>query len=270
MIIKEIFNLPEGRRLEFKEKVPSRSDIAKTVIAFANDAGGDIYIGVRDNPRVLVGLPEDKLVKLEEQISNIIFTRCYPTIIPDISFITTEEKHLIKITVYRGSMPPYHLKEQGKFDATFIRVGSSNRKADHAIIEELERKRNNVSFDGEVHFDNPSEEFEIESFKSIFLDKTSEILDSPTLKKLDLIKNNRGVYYPTNALILFSDDDLRNHYFHYAKVECARFKGTGSDEFIDQKSVVTNIALQAEEAYNFVLRHINQGAIVEGVYTKTR
>ena len=55
--------------------------------------------------------------------------------------------------------------------------------------------------------------------------------------------------------------------FHYAKVECARFKGTGSEEFIDQKSVMTNIAIQAEEAYNFVLRHINKGATVEGVYT---
>lgn len=82
-----------------------------------------------------------------------------------------------------------------------------------------------------------------------------------------MTKELNGVVYPTNALILFSDDDLRNSMFHYAKVECARFKGTGSEEFIDQKSVMTNIAIQAEEAYNFVLRHINKGATVEGVYT---
>jgi predicted HTH transcriptional regulator len=50
-------------------------------------------------------------------------------------------------------------------------------------------------------------------------------------------------------------------------VECARFKGTTTDVFIDQKSITTNIAIQAEEAYNFVLRHINRGATVEGVYT---
>jgi predicted HTH transcriptional regulator len=80
----------------------------------------------------------------------------------------------------------------------------------------------------------------------------------------------QGTKYPTNALILFSDDPLRNSMFHYAKVECARFKGVSSDEFIDQKSITTNIATQAEEAYNFVLRHINKGATVEGVYTVSR
>lgn len=63
---------------------------------------------------------------------------------------------------------------------------------------------------------------------------------------------------------------MRNSLFHYSKVECARFKGVSSEEFIDQKSITTNISTQAEEAYNFVLRHINKGATVEGVYTISR
>jgi predicted HTH transcriptional regulator len=270
MKIDELLQLTEGRRLEFKITLPSKSDLAKTVIAFANDAGGHIYIGVQDNPRSIAGLPEDELVELEEQISNIIFTRCYPTILPDISFLTIEEKHLIKITVHRGSMPPYYLKDSGKSEGTYIRIGSTNRKADQAIIEELERKKRNVSFDGELVFDKIVEKIEIAGFEAVYLEKTGEALSAATLKKLELIKPNQGADYPTNALILFSDDILRNHYFHFAKVECARFKGTANDEFIDQKSITSNIALQAEEAYNFVLRHINKGAFVEGVYTKTR
>lgn len=40
-----IIKSQEGRRLEFKGELPGNSDLAKTVIAFANDAGGDIYIG---------------------------------------------------------------------------------------------------------------------------------------------------------------------------------------------------------------------------------
>jgi predicted HTH transcriptional regulator len=270
MKINEILQLTEGRRLEFKKALPSRADLAKTVIAFANDAGGEIYIGVQDNPRSITGLPEDELVELEEQISNIIFTRCYPTILPDISFISTEERHLIKITVHHGSMPPYYLKDTGKSEGTYIRVGSTNRKADHAIIEELERRKRNVSFDGELVFDKVVKYLDIGGFKSVFLEKTGEELTFETLKKLELFKTNQGATYPTNALILFSDDDIRNRYFHFAKIECARFKGTTSDEFIDQKSITCNIAMQAEEAYNFVLRHINKGAIVEGVYTKSR
>ncbi len=88
--------------------------------------------------------------------------------------------------------------------------------------------------------------------------------------KSQLFSGKYSVEYPTNALILFSDDELRNSMFHFAKVECARFKGTGTEEFIDQKSIYSNISVQAEEAYNFVLRHINKGATVEGVYTVSR
>lgn len=114
MNIKEILNQPEGRRLEFKAELPEHSDLAKTVVAFANDAGGDLYIGVADDPREVVGLDEDKLVAIEEKISNIIFDRCYPAILPEIKFISEENKHLIQVTVFRGSTPPYYLKEKGK------------------------------------------------------------------------------------------------------------------------------------------------------------
>ena len=90
----------------------------------------------------------------------------------------------------------------------------------------------------------------IDSFKIIFEEKTGEKLTDQTLRKLELVKELQGLKYPTNALILFSDDPLRNSMFHYAKVECVRFKGVNSEVFIDQKSII--------------LRHINQGATVEG------
>lgn len=151
-----------------------------------------------------------------------------------------------------------------------IRVGSTNRLADETLISELERRKRNISFDSEIIPDKPATELNIDSFKAIFKEKTGEEISEQTLKKLDLVKKMQGVEYPTNALILFSDDPLRTSLFHYAKVECARFKGISSEEFIDQKSITTNIATQAEEAYNFVLRHINKGATVEGIYTVSR
>lgn len=55
MNIKEILSQPEGRRLEFKAELPVHSDLAKIVVAFANDAGGDLYIGVADDPREEIG-----------------------------------------------------------------------------------------------------------------------------------------------------------------------------------------------------------------------
>ena len=270
MTIKEIIKQPEGRRLEFKEVLPENAELANTIIAFANDAGGELYIGVRNNPREIIGLPEEELVKIEEQVSNIIFDRCYPAIMPDITFLTDEDKHIIRVTVYRGSTPPYYLKDKGKLKGTYIRVGSSNRLADEEIIAELERRKRNISFDSELIMDKAVSELNIETFKQEYQDKTGEALDTQTLRKLELIKAINGTEYPTNALILFSDDELRRSLFPFAKVECARFKGIKTEEFIDQKSILTNIATQAEEAYNFLLRHINKGAVVEGVYTVSR
>ncbi len=76
--------------------------------------------------------------------------------------------------------------------------------------------------------------------------------------------------FPTNALILLSNDELKKQLFPYAKIECARFKGTIPGDFIDQKTIDSPLSLQAEEAYKFILRHIAQGSTYEGVYRKDR
>lgn len=98
MNIEQYIKLPEGRRLEFKGELPTNSDLAKTIVAFANDAGGNIFIGI-DKNRQIVGLPEDELTQMEEQISNMVYDRCYPTILPEISFLTVDDKH---ISVFRS------------------------------------------------------------------------------------------------------------------------------------------------------------------------
>ncbi len=265
--INEIIHQPEGRRLEFKEQLSANSDIAKTIVAFANDAGGDIFFGVADEPREVVGLDSDSLMELEEQVSNIIYDRCYPAILPEIKFVSVDDKQLMQVSVFRGSTPPYYIKEQGKLNGTYIRVGSTNRRADVEIISELERKRRNVSYDSEVVLEKSVDNLNISGLKIAYEEKTGGLFDNQVLRKLDLIKEEQGTEYPTNALVLLSDDALRNTLFHFAKVECARFKGTTSDIFIDRKSITTNIVSQAEEAYKFVLRNINEGATVEGVYT---
>ena len=44
MKIEDIIKQTEGCRLEFKEKLPTKAELGKTIIAFANDAGGVLYI----------------------------------------------------------------------------------------------------------------------------------------------------------------------------------------------------------------------------------
>lgn len=110
MNLEILMNQPEGRRLEFKQQLNKPQEFAKTIVAFANDAGGELIIGVQDAPRRLVGVPEDELFTLEEQISSIIFDYCQPIIVPEISFQQVESVHLIRVRIHRGSNFPYHLK----------------------------------------------------------------------------------------------------------------------------------------------------------------
>lgn len=245
--------------------------MAKAIIAFANDAGGDFYLGIKDMPREITGLNEDELIVLEEKISNIIHDQCLPVIHPEISFLIVDKKHIIKIHIFKGSSPPYYLKNKGKETGTYIRVGSSSRQASSEIIEELERQYKNISFDSELSHHKEVDWLNIDSFKSLYQEKTGEPLTAQVLKKLDLFKTEQTKKLPTNALILLSDDEVRKQLFPYAKIECARFKGTIPGNFIDQKTIDENIGIQAEQAYQFVLRHISEGSVdYTGVFRKDR
>ena len=270
MKIKEIIKLSEGRRIEFKEKLTSKMDICRTVVAFANDAGGDIFIGIKDNPRKVLGIPEEELIKIEEKISSIIHDNCYPIILPDILFINYKGKHLIRIRIYKGSNPPYYIKGKGKENGTYIRVGSTNRLANNEIIEELERQKKNVSFDSLLIYTKKASSLDISLFKKQFEEKTNEKISTTVLRKLNLVGEDQGELFPTNALILLSNDEIRGKYFPYAKIECARFKGFTPEIFIDKKTIDSPLSYQAEEAYKFVLRHISEGSTYEGVYRKDR
>jgi predicted HTH transcriptional regulator len=266
-----ILSQPEGRRLEFKAALPTNAELAKTIISFANDAGGTFYLGIHDNPREIIGIDENRLIELEEKISNIIHDQCTPIILPEISFLLYEDKHVLKTQIHKGSTPPYHLKNIGVEKGTYIRVGSSNRQASQEIIAELERQKQNISYDSELVYSRSVKELDIMLFGQQFLEKTGETLSHQILAKLQLFKVEQGKEFPSNALILLSDDELRKQQFPYAKIECARFKGSIPGNFIDQKTIDINVGLQAEQAYQFVLRHISEGSTdYTGVYRNDR
>lgn len=270
MKINEIIQQPEGRRLEFKQELSVVADLAKTIVAFANDAGGDLYIGVRNSPRELVGIPETELMKVEEQIASLIHDNCSPVIVPDILVHADDGLHFILVQIHRGSDFPYHLKSKGIKDGTYIRIGSTNRLADDAIIAELQRRKRNISFDSELIHGKTIADFNLISFRQQFKELTGESLDVSIFKKLLLAKEDQGNLLPTNALALFADYDSRKELFPYSKIECARFKGVSTDTKIDDKTINEQIGLQPEEALKFIQRHVDHGSAIEGVYTKDR
>lgn len=75
-----------------------------------------------------------------------------------------------------------------------------------------------------------------------------------------VIKNADGTLVPTNAFVLLTDNT-----FPFAKIQCALFKGTERVVFIDKRDFEGPLYEQIEEAYEFVLKHINLGAEISGL-----
>lgn len=142
----------EGKTTEFKEKLPAADQLAKTIVAFANTAGGKLLIGVKDDGAIC-GVDNIFLPDYMDRVSNMLHDKIHPLALPDIYSYAIEEKNIIVIEVYQSSLKPHFLKNLGKVDGTYIRVGATNKKADLEYIQELERQRLNISFDEDICID---------------------------------------------------------------------------------------------------------------------
>jgi len=125
--IRMLLKRDEGTKLDFKQKLDTltesgKKELAKDVSAIANSRGGRGYIviGVEDKTKIIIGISDYEFK--EEQIQQIISSRCEPPIPISIDFITYQSKNLAIITIYDGGQKPYQLRENGAF---CIRRGST-------------------------------------------------------------------------------------------------------------------------------------------------
>jgi len=126
--IMSIIKRQEGLKLDFKQKLSldfesGKKELAKDICAIANSKGGRGYIvvGVEDKTKELIGLDESE-VFTEEQVQQIISSRCEPPIPISVDEYNIREKRICIITIYDGEQKPYQLKENGAF---YIRRGST-------------------------------------------------------------------------------------------------------------------------------------------------
>lgn len=258
MKVTEEIQKGESKTLELKEQLPKNSTIAKTIVAFSNTTGGKLMIGV-DDKRNIVGIDDSELFAMQDKIASIISDRCSPSILPEIYSLNIADKLLLVIEVVRGNLKPYFLKNQGKSNGTYIRIGATNRKADLEHIDELERQKRHISFDAEISYETTYEDLDISPLSKQF-EKLDKPLNEEKLKNLKLIKTENNTLYPTRALMILLGK------FPHCSVKCARFKGTTMDVFIDKKEYTGDIFSILENTQNFILNHINLGAKIEGLY----
>ena len=271
---KEFFG--EGKHIEFKVQIPRKHEnILKDIIAFANTSGGKTIIGVEDATGNVVGIGEQNPFKLSDLISNMVSDACTPLIHTDITPRTIENKTVLEIEVFPGRQRPYYLKSVGKAKSSYIRVNGTSRPASERKLKELEMEGTKISYDmlPEIgaKFDKQAAGTLCNQMYQTALDscKTQEERDAVkmvTLEKLEdfgVLRKDGHDYRFTHAYTLLTNPKDR-----FVKIQCAVFKGLVRDEFIDRKEFCGPIQEQLEMAYKFVLRHINMGTVIRGLYRR--
>ena len=257
MTLIESIRQGESKTLELKAQLPQNDQIAKTVVAFANTSGGKLVIGVGDN-RDVIGLPEQDLFALQERIGSLIFDRCHPAILPEMYTANLEGKTVLVVEIFRGNLLPYYLKEDGKNNGTYLRVGTANRKADFEHILELERQKRNQSFDEEIFREQPLAELDLTPLLARFK-ALGKPLNDEKLKNLKLVQEEQGTLYPTQGLMILLGK------LPHVTVKCARFKGTDMRVFLDRKEYDGDLFTQLEQMEGFVKNHISLRGEINGL-----
>ncbi len=266
----------ESKNIEFKVQLPDDSKkYMKTIVAYANTSGGKMIIGVDDATRSIVGVEPSSVFQIMDKIVNAVSDMCVPQIIPDVTFQTIEGKCIVQIEIYPGQNRPYYIRSMGKENGTYIRVAGTSRPVDEAILKDLEYQGTGKTYDEIVNVEIDYDEKQalklcndirryIAESKELPINKVRKITVT-NLENWGILKKNGQSYLTTNAFVLFT-----NNTFRFAKIQCALFKGEDRAVFIDRREFTGPIYDQIEEAYQFVLKHINLGATIDGIVRKDK
>ena len=102
MKIQEILKQSEGKTLEFKRDISSLKPILKTLVAFANTAGGILFIGC-ENDGTVHGVPE--VLQAEESLANAIADSIRPAMMPEIEIYSHNDKPAVGTACFSLERP---------------------------------------------------------------------------------------------------------------------------------------------------------------------
>lgn len=260
----------ESNCIEYKEALPNNSlNYIKTVVAFANGKGGKIVFGIEDNNLNIVGIASDKVFEFIDSISNAISDSCFPTIIPDISLKTINNRTIIIVEIDRGKQKPYYIKSLGIAKGTYIRVAGTTRLADGTIIKELMLEGSFKSFDKEIIKELIVKDRDINSFcKKLYDIALVNNQKGNSIKKITknqliswgILVKIKDKLFPTISYALLTANTA-----FQTEIQCAVFKNDSRTVFVDKRDITGSLFEQLEESYKYVLGKINLGAEINGI-----
>lgn len=126
----------EGPECEWKEMLPRSERVARTFAAFANGVGGRLWVGVRDDGRVIgAGRPDE----VERELARI----AQELVVPPLEISVTRHEYagrvLLVARVERAETRPVLAPGRDGSQQAFHRDGASTRIAPRALVKSWER-----------------------------------------------------------------------------------------------------------------------------------
>ena len=243
----------EGKTLELKRDLSSPAGPLRIITAFANSAGGRLVVGVEDDGTV-VGVA-DPLAE-EERVASLISDHISPQLVPAIDLMTLGDKTVLVVDVPLSIRRPHYITRQGPEAGVYVRLGSTTRQADAALVAELERSARGVAFE-----DLPEPRADL---ADLDLDVLSDLRGRPTdiddLLALGLAVRQGGRVVPTNAGILAACPDP-TRFLPSAWIQCGRLRGPHGTDIFDQTEIHGPLPLAVDQAMGFLLKHAYKSAV---------
>jgi predicted HTH transcriptional regulator len=255
--LEEILRQPEGKTLEHKRDLSSPAPALRTLVAFANAAGGRLVIGVEDDTRAVVGV--ENPLDLEERIANLVADSIEPRLLPEIEIVPWRKTQVVVVTVHPSALRPHHVRAEGPARGTYVRLGSTNRAADAALVAELARRIDAAGFDETPLPDLDSEAIDFAAASQCFAQQRA--LRRKDLETLGLVRRLQGRAVPTaGGILLFGRERLAR--FPDAHIQAGRFAGTDRADLVDRADLTDYPVRAIEQAVAFVERNTRLGMAI--------
>lgn len=259
----DLLKRPEGKTLEFKRDLSSPEGVLRAIVAFANTAGGVLLLGVEDATHNVRGVAKPLVV--EERLANLISDSILPRLIPDIEILPWRRTQVLAVQVYPSPGRPHYLKRAGLDGGVYVRVGSTNRRADRELIDELRRFARGETYDEQAMPECDSEALDFRVASELFAPVRK--LKRADLETLRLMVKHQGRKVPTvGGMLLFGKE--RERHFPDAWVQAGRFRGTDKTHITDTLEIRTFPVRAVEETVAFIQKHALHGMEIGAVHRK--
>ena len=240
----------KDKNTEFKREYVE--DIKKTLVAFANTDGGNLYIGIDDDGNAVEVNNIDGVML---QVSNVIRDAIKPDLAMfcDITVETVQDKKVVKITVNRGTARPYYLSAKGiRPEGVYVRQGASSVPASESAILSMIRETAGDSYE-----EARSLIQELTFNEADFVFENKQIPFGEAQKRSLGLIGEDGTY--TNLALLLSDQCTHT-------VKIAVFEGEQKTVFKDRREFCGSLLKQLNDAYQFIDQFNHTHAHTEGLY----